>query len=148
MYDPTHAACPECGLPGKSVSARTLESLLKPGAAARIDASADYQFCRTPGCSIVYFNDGQPSSFLANEVRVRVGQKEPGPPTPVCYCFDFTEEQVTAEVERDGDSTIPTQITARIQAGECACETRNPQGSCCLGNVRAVVKKAKEGIAK
>ncbi len=27
---------------------------------------------------------------------------------------------------------------ARVQAGQCACELRNPQGSCCPGNVRAL----------
>jgi hypothetical protein len=28
-----------------------------------------------------------------------------------------------------------------VKAGNCACEVRNPQGSCCLGNVQATVKQ-------
>ena len=33
-------------------------------------------------------------------------------------------------------------VEAGIRAGKCACDIRNPQGSCCLGNVRAVVMAA------
>jgi hypothetical protein len=32
-----------------------------------------------------------------------------------------------------------------MKAGNCACEVRNPQGACCLGNVAAVVKRLKSG---
>jgi hypothetical protein len=33
------------------------------------------------------------------------------------------------------------EIKAGIKTGQCACDIRNPQGSCCLGNVSAVVKR-------
>lgn len=148
MASTTMHPCHECGVQGKSVSLRTLEHLLRHSALERIDRSAEYRFCRTPGCSTVYYNDSEQGSFSLAEVLVRVGQKQPGPPTPVCYCFDFTVEQVAAEVESSGESTIPDQITTRIQSGECACEIRNPQGSCCLGNVRAAVRDTKERLIK
>jgi hypothetical protein len=32
---------------------------------------------------------------------------------------------------------IVDDIKAGIKAGQCACDLRNPQGTCCLGNVRA-----------
>ena len=32
-------------------------------------------------------------------------------------------------------------IHAGINAGQCACDLRNPQGSCCLGNVRGLIKR-------
>ena len=33
-----------------------------------------------------------------------------------------------------------TLVETGIAAGRCACELRNPQGSCCLGNVRVLVQ--------
>lgn len=36
-------------------------------------------------------------------------------------------------------------INTGIQADQCACDLRNPQGSCCLGNVRRLIRRS--GIA-
>ena len=38
-----------------------------------------------------------------------------------------------------------TPITERIKAGECSCETMNPKGSCCLADVKKVVKMETKG---
>jgi hypothetical protein len=32
-------------------------------------------------------------------------------------------------------------INTGISAEQCACDLRNPQGSCCLGNVRGLIKR-------
>jgi hypothetical protein len=32
-------------------------------------------------------------------------------------------------------------IDTGINTGQCACDLRNPQGSCCLGNVRGLIKR-------
>ncbi|HEY6324505.1 MAG TPA: hypothetical protein VJA16_23410 [Thermoanaerobaculia bacterium] len=32
-------------------------------------------------------------------------------------------------------------IRERVQAGDCACEVRNPTGRCCLGEVQRVVRE-------
>ncbi len=83
------------------------------------------------------------------DVRVRVGLKETEDPVPICYCFGFTEAMAVEEIRATGISTIPQRITAEVKAGNCACEIRNPQGSCCLGNVNAAVKRVmKEAEAK
>lgn len=34
---------------------------------------------------------------------------------------------------------LSADITAGIRAGQCACDLRNPQGICCLGNVRRLI---------
>ncbi len=39
------------------------------------------------------------------------------------------------------------QMTTGTKTGQCACDIRNPQGSCCLGNVGAVVKRVEESLA-
>jgi hypothetical protein len=41
------------------------------------------------------------------------------------------------EILDTGKCTSPQWITAEVKAGNCACEIRNPQGFCCLGNVIA-----------
>jgi hypothetical protein len=74
-------------------------------------------------------------------VRQRVGLKETDAPVPLCYCFGFTEKMVCDEIQATGQCTIPQRITSEIKAGHCACEIRNPQGTCCLGNVTAAIKR-------
>jgi hypothetical protein len=71
---------------------------------------------------------------------VRVGLKEAADPIQVCYCFGFFRADVRAELEATGRCTIADRIDARIKAGECSCEIRNPSGACCLGEVRKVIE--------
>ena len=100
-----------------------------------------FVFCRTADCEVVYFHaDGE--TLEKADLRVRVGLKETADPVPVCYCFGFTEGMLLEEIQTIGHSSIPQRIAAEIKADNCACEIRNPQGSCCLGNVKAAVKRA------
>jgi hypothetical protein len=50
------------------------------------------------------------------------------------------------EIRDTGKCTIPQRITAEVKAGNCAREIRNPQGSGCLGNVQAAVKRAMKAV--
>ncbi len=86
---------------------------------------------------MVYFsNDGQ-QQFTTAAVRERVYQKEPdAAQIQVCYCFDYRAATLLAASGAEREQII-AEINAGIQAGQCACDLRNPQGSCCLGNVRA-----------
>ena len=77
-----------------------------------------------------------------------MGLKETEDPVPICYCFGFTEAMAVEEIRATGKCTIPQRITAEVKSGNCACEIRNPQGSCCLGNVTAAVKRAMERAAE
>jgi hypothetical protein len=70
---------------------------------------------------------------------VPVFQKEPAGKRTVCYCFDVTEPDVRREIHETGNSTAAERITDLVKAERCACEVRNPQGVCCLGNVTTVV---------
>jgi hypothetical protein len=63
--------------------------------------------------------------------------------TLVCYCFRHTLSSIRDEIILTGQSTVLEQIEAGIQAGQCGCDIRNPQGSCCLGNVRVLVDQRK-----
>lgn len=131
------ARCPDCGRPGRTVDALTVKALLRPEALARLSAPA-HRFCSTPSCPVVYF--GEDEIFDRAEMAVPVFQKEPAGDRTVCYCFAIGEGDLRREVAETGRSTATERVTAHVRAGRCACEIKNPQGSCCLGNVAAALK--------
>jgi hypothetical protein len=99
-----------------------------------------YFFCRTRGCPVVYFNQDGRITFLTADLRERVYQKEPdSTDVPICYCFRHTVGELV-NAPREERESILASIDAGIKAEECACDLRNPQGSCCLGNVTARIK--------
>ena len=131
--------CPECRRGGKAVSPLTLKALL---AVPLTEVHpVDYGFCRTQDCPVVYFSADGEQQFREQDVRERVLQKHPGEDAIfACYCFRHTTASIRRELA-EGQSNVVAAIIAGIESGHCACEIRNPQGSCCLGNVRAVVAK-------
>ena len=136
---PVTDTCPSCGQKGKAVEGQTVKAMLS------INLShvthEPYLFCRTPDCPVVYFSADGAQSFTVDQARERIYQKEPDADDVfICYCFRHTPGSIRAEVEATGHSSVIDAINAGTQAGQCACDIRNPQGSCCLGNVRAIVK--------
>jgi hypothetical protein len=88
----------------------------------------------------VYFSSDGEQTFGVEQVRERVYQKEPdNDEILVCYCFRHKAGDVRA-ASPDSRAAILEDINAGIDAGQCACDLRNPQGSCCLGNMRSVIK--------
>jgi hypothetical protein len=99
-----------------------------------------YWFCRTPTCPVVYFSPDVEQTFTTEQVRERVYQKEPeAAAVLVCYCFQHTAGAIRA-ASPEARAALVDEINAGITAGQCACDIRNPQGSCCLGNVRGLIK--------
>lgn len=129
--------CAVCDQPGRTVDPITVKALLKPEALARLTAPA-HRFCSTPSCPVVYFGEGE--AFDRNEVVAPVFQKEPAGDRTVCYCFAIGEADLRREIAKTAHSTAAQRITEHVQAGRCACEIKNPQGSCCLGNVATTVQ--------
>ncbi len=132
--------CPSCRQEGKSLDTVTLKSLLTvPLTELR---AVEYRFCRTPDCPTVYYSADGEQQFGEDDIREQVYQKHPASDDVlVCYCFVYSPATIRAELSQTGHSSAVESITAGIQAGQCACDIRNPQGSCCLGNVRAVVER-------
>ncbi len=139
------AKCQECGQLGESVGTKTLKQIVQPWHLEVVNKPG-FLFCRSADCDVVYFHPNG-DSLRKPDLRVRVGLKETEDPVPICYCFGFTEAMAVEEIRDTGKCTIPQRITAEIKAGNCACETRNPQGSCCLGNVNAAVKRVMKVVA-
>ncbi len=128
--------CPGCDAKSRPVDRITLKALLRPEALARMSPGA-YRFCGTPECSIVYFRPD--STFERGDLAVPVFQKErPGTRT-VCYCLAITEEDIARELTERGRSSATERVTQLVKDERCACEVRNPQGTCCLGNVASAM---------
>ena len=135
------AKCPRSATPGKRVSRITLDSLLLAEHRSRVGSAAEWHYCPDPGCEVAYF-DAAGNTLGKSALSVRVGAKESEPPRPICYCFGHTFEEIEAEVTATGTSKIPDSIAEKCRQGLHDCERRNPQGSCCLGSVRAAMKEA------
>jgi hypothetical protein len=104
--------------------------------------SVDYFFCGEPSCEVAYFSADGRQIFTKYEIRERIFQKEPeSQDVLVCYCFRHSAGRIRAEILETGKSTVIEEIAAGIKAGQCACDWRNPQGDCCLGNVHQLVKQ-------
>ena len=130
--------CPRCTQKGRPVEGQTVKSML--AISLRTVRDADYLFCRTRDCPVVYFTADGTQAFLTSDIRARVYQKEPdNDDVMVCYCFGHTLGAIRAATGEFA-MAIVENINAGIQAGQCACDLRNPQGSCCLGNVRALLR--------
>jgi len=136
--------CPVCGTKGKDVDTHTVKAMLD--VSLRNLASSAYRFCRTESCEVVYFGAGG-EVYTEDDLRERVHQKHPDAADVfVCYCFRHTPGSIRQELLLSGASAVVAQVNAGIQAGQCACEIRNPQGSCCLGNVTAAVKRVQKSL--
>lgn len=135
---PEPESCPSCGHRGRHVDRITIKALLSSEALPQI-AGGEYKFCPTKSCDIVYFMPG--STFRTCDLSLPVWQKSDDPSVPVCYCFGHTEASIGTELALTGTSAVRESIKNLVREGRCACEVRNPQGTCCLGNVAQVVAR-------
>jgi hypothetical protein len=124
------------------VAVLTVKSLVRHH--TRVPALVSYSFCRTPGCEVVYFSDQ--AVFNKPDLKVRVGIKETADPIPLCYCFDYSREDVRRDIESTGSTTVLEEIKAEVQGGFCACEVKNPSGACCLGDITRASQEARKRV--
>jgi len=134
--------CPNCDQSSRAIKAITPRSLLTETARDQVSTYEGVRFCPTESCPLVYFHPENGQRFGTDSVRVPVFQKSECQDRLVCYCFDHSVLEIDQDVKRDGSSGAVESITEKCRNGEDRCPETNPQGSCCLGNVRAVVKKS------
>jgi hypothetical protein len=134
--------CGSCKRKGRPVSRKTVLLMLRPDLLERA-MHGRYSFCSERDCAIVYFEDKGRENFTVDDLRIRVGVKVKDDPIPLCYCFGFDENHIRDEIERTGNTSIPDKVSGLIREGLCACETRNPAGVCCLGEVINAMKRLK-----
>ncbi len=139
----TAESCLRCANKGVAVDRVTLKAILA-GHALRRGIPPNPRFCANPACEVVYFDVESRSEFTEADLIEPVHAKHPDDPdVPVCYCFGVTPGSIAEEIRRTGRSGASADIAAEVKAGHCACEVRNPKGSCCLGDVVRVEKEAK-----
>ncbi len=136
--------CPSCGKKGKPVAVLTVKSLVRDH--MRVPTSVFYSFCRTVDCEVVYFS-GQ-AVFTKPDVKVRVGIKETADPIPLCYCFDYSRDDIRRDIEAAGQTWVLEEIKTEVQGGFCACEVKNPSGACCLGDITRAIQEVQKRAAE
>lgn len=160
--------CPDCGSKAKRLNAVTLRALLKDDIARQI-AAADghpcgdatdseatgyqpvsgdtgWRFCDSPDCDVVYFSAQDDTTFTKSDLKVEVGVKETSGERPLCYCFRHSVGSMKCELQASGTCTALEDIRAKMTGPGCRCETENPSGSCCLGNVAKGLKVAQQEL--
>lgn len=136
------ASCPSCGESGVPVAGITPRNTLKIEGRRRLDTQADYFFCGTANCDVVYFQQNDKQCFLTSDCINRVASKDESPETPLCYCFKILKGEVLDEIAHDGASDVIARIERRMQEGKgCFCEKVNPSGSCCIPDVDAWLRR-------
>ena len=46
----------------------------------------------------------------------------------ICYCFEYTREDIERDILENGRSKIMEKIIAEKKLGGCQCATKNPRG--------------------
>ncbi len=130
--------CPSCGATGKKVPIQTVRALA--AISLRRVTAQEYRFCQTADCPVVYFSTDDSQTLTVAQVRERVFQKEAHrPDVCVCYCFQYRVGDLNGASQADYKAIV-ADIKAGIAADQCACDLRNPQGACCLGNVMRIIR--------
>ncbi|MCQ8892475.1 MAG: (2Fe-2S)-binding protein [Candidatus Methanosuratincola sp.] len=135
----TSPACPLCKKRGIPVDRATVICHAKESAWPIGDNP--YHICENPGCEVVYFSSG--GCLKKADVKTRVTFKESGPPRPLCYCKQVTEEDVISAIKQ-GAKTVEDVIEATGIGGGGLCKFTNPYGRCCSRYYLPFIKRALE----
>ena len=139
-------ACPTCASNGfpcagpSRVPATTVRHLVRPEYHAQLPAGELY-FCPQRRCETVYF-DAAGHEVSKGQLSTKVWHKETEMDAPVCHCFSFSAREIVEDARQRDVPRIPLEIREKIRAGLCACEIKNPRGTCCLVDVAYWVRQA------
>jgi hypothetical protein len=97
-----------------------------------LDIETDsYYYCSDKTCSVGYFSQ-QGKIIAKNQLRAFTDLKN----DKLCYCFDINLEQYVNSLKDGTAVTIKNFVIQKTKAGDCAYETRNPSGQCCLASFK------------
>ena len=127
-------ACRSCGSKGLQVPLSAVKALLQPwGLRAGVPRAP--RFCASPACPVVYFDEVSDRRVEESELTVLVYAKHARDRSaPICYCFGFAVGDVL-DAMKTGAAAISSIVRTEVVAGQCACEVKNPKGTCCLGDI-------------
>jgi copper chaperone CopZ len=156
--------CPSCDTKAKRVSAVTMRALLRDefasqfvsddqsccessgGGCTSITDDTGWRYCNSKDCDVVYFSEREDTSFTKAQLKIVVGVKETSGERPLCYCFGHSVASIQHELQSTGSSVALEDIRAKMKTPGCQCETMNPSGSCCLGNVAMGIQIAQREL--
>ncbi|MDF1878673.1 hypothetical protein JHD46_03360 [Sulfurimonas sp. SAG-AH-194-C20] len=136
--------CPVCGEKAKGVLSKTLEYLLVGESRDKLKCLDGFYYCKTSSCKVVYFRHEE--ILLQKDISVVVGLKDGASPATVCYCFEWTKEKIKKELEQNSETIALEDIKTKMQNPGCSCETLNPSGGCCLGDVTKAIKEIQNNL--
>lgn len=123
--------CPKCASKGAKIAHKTL--LLHVDDISYIHEEFDYFICKNSACDVVYFNII--NEFLTSQLNKSVGYKQSSSKDAlICYCYNIKKEQLN-------EHTL-AYIETKMEECPCACEQRNPYGSCCLKEIKKLQKNS------
>lgn len=61
----------------------------------------------------------------------------------ICYCFNHSKKELFDAIKNGVEESIIQEIKAKMIDPGCFCETANPSGKCCLGDIHSFIKQAK-----
>ncbi len=83
----------------------------------------------------VLFKAGYVASIGTDEIQkqdllkpLSEGKKEFQSNDLVCFCFEFTRNDIEQDYIKNGQSTIMAKIASEKKSGGCDCANRNPKG--------------------
>ncbi len=127
--------CPESGHEGKPVDWLTVAALSR----GQVPARQNFWLCRDRQCEVVYFGSAS-ATLKLQDVSVVPGFKNESDGL-VCYCFLHRTNDIARELAESGRTGVFDSIKAEVEAGNCACEVKNPSGKCCLGDVQKTIRR-------
>ncbi len=125
--------CPICGSNGNKIKNDTMIHHVKD-----ISKMGDrgYSFCPNSECDVVYFHNKE--TFTTNMINKEIGlKKNSSPKGIICYCYNYPLSELY-------DEAIIAKIKIRIENYGSRCDIRNPNGRCCLKEIRCMQKKRKD----
>ncbi len=137
-------ACPLCKESAKGILAKTFDALVGDETKSKYSCFEGFHYCKTPSCEVVYFRE---ETLLKQEdMKVVVGLKNGAKPATLCYCFEWSREKIKEELQESGSSQALSDIKAKMQNPGCSCETLNPSGGCCLGDIGSAIKEIQKEL--
>ena len=135
----TKDICPVCKNKAKEVSAITVKFLVKDEYLKELSSVKDFFYCQTSDCEVIYFKLNE---IIKQEHLIKeVGLKEWANPKTVCYCFNWTKEKISDEVNKLGKTNAIGDISEKMNSIGCDCEHKNPSGKCSLKDVKKIIKE-------
>ena len=103
------------------------------------DDPVSWHVCLSHTCRVAYYATER--SISIDEVLEIVPHKKGSADPKICFCFEYRISHLARSVTGDTSvHPIVQEIRARCREGLGRCETKNPEGRCCLGNITELLR--------